>query len=81
VAIISEFADVLVSNAIRDNSYMKFENNEIKDLGQKIDVVHEFQQIFCMQTKKKLKFDVSSTRKSVMRYCGTFCCNTFLIVG
>jgi hypothetical protein len=59
------FADVLVSKAIRDNNYTKFENN---DLGQKIDVVHELQQIFCTQAKKEIEV---STRKSVMR-CGTF---------
>ena len=72
------FADVLVSNSLRDNSYMKFEDNEIKDLGQKINVVQYLQQIFCLQGKKQLKFEVSASRKSVM-HCGTFCCNTFLI--
>ena len=73
-----KLADVLVSKAIRDNSYTKFEDNEIKDLGQNIDIVHELQVIFCMQDKKELKFYVSKSRKSVL-HCGTFCCNTFRI--
>ena len=73
-----KLADVLVSKAIRDNLHTKLEDNEIKDLGQKINIARELKEIFCTQAKKELKFYVSKSRKSVM-HCGTFSCNTFRI--
>ena len=74
-----KLGDVLVSGAIRDNRYMKFEDGKVKDLGQKVDTVFELCEIFCMEKVKELDFDVSNKGRESKMHCGTFCCNVFLI--